>query len=957
MSARESYVWPINVSENRSILFGPFTLIPHQRLLLEGDKPLHLTSRALEILIALVERPGELVSKQELMKLVWPDTTVVEANLTVHVSTLRRTLGDGQGGNRYIVNIPGRGYRFVAPITHEALSPGLAPPEAKAKHNLPTQITRLVGRAAIIEDLVRHRPENRLITLVGTGGIGKTVLALRLAEELVDSYQDGVWFVDLSAITEPRLAATALGSALNLELRSTDPITALIAALVDRKVLFVLDNCEHVIDEIGDLVACILRGTPQVSFLATSREPLNVQGERVHRLLPLDFPAPSKAISAEEALGYPAVQLFVERAMAAISDYELTDVDAPYVAEICRRLEGVPLAIEFAAARVPTFGISGVAERLDDRLRLLKATRRGSPNRHHTIAATLDWSYQLLNQQEQAVLRRLAVFSGGCTLDAAIEIAADSGEKKTETADIVAGLITKSLVNAEIGQGEMRIRLLETIRAYVLEKLAATDELQSVSRRHAVYFRNLMEPASLGPLFAVPDDFDQKYAVEIGNIRAALAWAFDFPNEVGLAVDLAATSVWIWQEMLLLAECRKWTAKALDLLSRGYKEPRRELTLQYGFGFSTMFSEGISDEASAALVRAEEIAAQLGVPSRRLAIVATLVTDRHRREDFRGALLLARQAEVIASELGERAALRIADFALGAALFFLGDYRKALPYLQRAHGTIVVPPTRKGRASYASGNRCLLPHALWLLGSVKESKRAAAETLSNAELEHSPLLVCRALVWSGCNLAIEVGDFTCAERSIGRLKTIAKEYSLSIYYPCAVAFEGELAAKRGDLTRGARLLQEGLDGLRSSRGSTQLYTPFLSKMAEVLMKTGAVDEAHRLADEAVMRIEHSNGLWWLPEALRIRGEIGIAVHGPSDPAAEGIFRGSLELAREQGALSWELRTAISAAALYEAQERRDDARNVLRRAYDQFDNGFDTTDVVRARIMLENLNG
>src|SRR5262245_53870544 len=380
------------VSADHAISFGPFRLVPSQQLLLEDGKPVRLGSRALEILIALAERPNELVRKEDLIARVWPDTFVEEGNLRVHIATLRRALGDGQGGRRYVTNIPGRGYRFVAPISLFADQEVRAslPSTAMPTYDVPAPPTRMLGRDDVVNSLISQLPRRRFITLAGPGGIGKTTVALAVADRSTASYRDGVRFVDLAALTDSLLVPSALGFVLGLAIRSDNPIPGLVAFLRDKKMLLVLDSCEHVIDAAASLAEQVLRGAPGVHILTTSREALRAEGERVQRLGPLGVPAVSAGLTAEEAITYPAIQLFVERATESLDTFELTDADAPVVADVCRRLDGIALAIELAAGRVDAFGVRGLAARLDDRFRLLTHGRRTALPRHQTLSATLD---------------------------------------------------------------------------------------------------------------------------------------------------------------------------------------------------------------------------------------------------------------------------------------------------------------------------------------------------------------------------------------------------------------------------------------------------------------------------------------------------------------------------------------------------------------------------------------
>src|SRR3954451_8971748 len=339
--------------DGHAVSFGPFRLVAAQRLLLEGDKPVRLGSRAFDILAALVERAGEVLGKEELIARAWPQTFVEESNLKIQVSALRRALGDGQAGHRFVVTVPGRGYNFVAPVSRE--EPSRAPlPRSIAPaglHNLPTAVTRMIGREGTVAAIMARLSRQRLVTVVGPGGVGKTTVALAAAERVVPNYEHGVWLIDLAPLGDPRLVPSAVATVLGLEVRTENPLPGLVAGLRDKRMLLLLDNCEHVIDAAASLVAAILSGVPGVNILATSREPLGVAGEHEHRLGPLGSPPASSGLTAAEAAAFPAVQLFVERVNAIVEDFMLTDANAPLVAEICRRLDGLPLAIAFAAPR------------------------------------------------------------------------------------------------------------------------------------------------------------------------------------------------------------------------------------------------------------------------------------------------------------------------------------------------------------------------------------------------------------------------------------------------------------------------------------------------------------------------------------------------------------------------------------------------------------------------------
>jgi predicted ATPase len=381
---------------------------------------------------------------------------------------------------------------------------------------------------------------------------------------------------DLAPFGDPRLVPTALADALGLEIHSEDPLPRLLDVLRDRRSLLVLDNCEHVIDAAAVLAVAVLRSAPKVQILATSREPLRIEGEHVHRLAGLASPPASLSLSAEEALRFPAVQLFGERAAASLEEFELSDANAPIVAYICSKLDGIALAIELAAARVHAFGVRGVAARLDDRFQLLTRGRRTALPRHWTLRATLDWSYDLLPEPERAVLRRVAVFAGGFTEEAASAVAASGGIIASDIVEIVANLVAKSLVMVVLGDVMVRYRLPETIRAYALQKLRESGEYEQVARRHAEYHRDLFEQAK-GEAEARPmAEWLALYRPRIDNLRAALDWAFSPIGDASIGVALTAAAVPLWMRLSLLEECRRRAKQALGALgTRGTPDPAR----------------------------------------------------------------------------------------------------------------------------------------------------------------------------------------------------------------------------------------------------------------------------------------------------------------------------------------------------------------------------------------------
>ncbi len=457
------------------IVFGPFRLFPEQRLLFQGSSPLRLGSRAREIILTLVERAGQVVTKCELMARVWPGVTVEEGTLRVHICALRKALGGGQFDGQYIENVNGLGYRFVGRIEHVtepvALVARTAPPAPIRAHSA-APLTRMIGRDGVVETLSQRLREKRLLTVAGPGGIGKTTVANATMEQLRGDYMDGVRFVDFASISDPQFVPATLAGALGVAPLTMNPLHDAAEHLANHQMLIVLDNCEHVIAAVAQLVETLLAKTTEVHILATSREPLRAQGEWILRLPPLEVPPRSESLTAQEALEYSAMQMFVEHAMASHHAFELIDANAHAAAEICRRLDGLPLAIELAAAHVGLFGIRGLVAHLDDLLDLLTQGRRTALPRQQTLRATLDWSFNLLSEPERVALRRLCVFSESFDLEAARAVVAHDDIGSVEVLDIVSSLTAKSLIVADSDEAGS-FRLFQTTRSYALSSAHA----------------------------------------------------------------------------------------------------------------------------------------------------------------------------------------------------------------------------------------------------------------------------------------------------------------------------------------------------------------------------------------------------------------------------------------------------------------------------------------------------
>jgi len=471
---------------HRKLRFGPFELSIRERMLRRDGRVLSLGGRALDVLTYLADRPGEVIAKQEIIDHVWSDVTVEEGSLRVHVAAIRKALGDGQFGNRYITNIKGRGYSFVGTVAG-----GTENTNAKFSPlgRLPVRPIIMIGREAVVSEVSDKLRNERFVTLLGPGGIGKTTIALGVARAVAKEFAGKVHFVDLESLTDPQNVAAAVATSLGLALKLNDPGLELVDLVRSQKLLIVLDSCEHVIETVALLAEQLYQETEQVHLLATSRELLKVGGEHCCRVLPLNFPPDGSEQTANAVLRYPAVQLLARRVAARAGGFVLTDEEAPFVAEMCRKLDGIPLAIELAAGQVAALGLKNTVARLE----LLKLGHRSAVARHQTLKATLDWSYNLLSDAERIVLRRIAPFVGHFTLEGARYVAGELGIATGEIFDAIAGLVEKSLLATRIDETQARYRLLDTTRAYALEKLEEYAEVEVVLRRHAEYVAGCLE--------------------------------------------------------------------------------------------------------------------------------------------------------------------------------------------------------------------------------------------------------------------------------------------------------------------------------------------------------------------------------------------------------------------------------------------------------------------------------
>jgi predicted ATPase/DNA-binding winged helix-turn-helix (wHTH) protein len=921
-------------------------IVAHRREALVDGAPLRIGDRAFDILRLLVEARGEPVTSDEIRRRVWPGVVVEKDNLKVHISALRRALAD----NRDILKtLPGRGYQLVA-LSDGAKSvevARVAETTVRAPSNIPASVTELIGREEEVRKVVDRVAAKRLVTLTGPGGIGKTRLALEVARLLVPKFADGVWVVDLATVSDPNLVPAAVTATLGLDPASGPASPEQIArALAEKRLLLVLDSCEHVVDGAARCAEALLRRSARLHVLATGREPLGVRGESIHRVPPLALP--DDDISDQSALlGHGSVKLFVSLGMSAAPQLASDPQALAAAAAICRRLDGIPLAIELAAARVATLGLTDLATWLSDRFKLLTGGRRTALPRHQTLRATLDWSYDTLSGPERVAFGCLAVFSGSFSLQAATSVAAGGGIAAAEAVDCIQRLVLKSLVTFDVRSGTAQYRLLETMREYAQEKLDLSGTQREAARHHAQYFLDLFTKARAEWETQAASEWLPTYRNQLGNLRAALDWAFSPDGDTDLGVDLLVASVPLWTQLSLMEECRERVERALAQLGPLADQPtRRNMHLYAALAYSL-------SPSPAALAKALDMAEALDDNACRLQALWGLWTNRMASVVLDEAIALANRFTAHATDPSDRA---IGERMLGFTHHFLGNHAIARGHLERmlderapdAHGSRSVrfqfDPWVTARAT--------LGEVLWILGYPEQAMRAVEIAVADAQVIDHVHSLCNTLR-KACPIAVFNGDMAALDRFTSHLLSLAAKHGFSAWHAQARCYTGLILMERGDSSGGLKILRAVLE---DHPGNSAMRSSYLrAVLAEALGRAGEAELGHEMIDGALAGAEAKREGWCLPELLRIKGDLFLATSGRNVAAAEQHLSRSLDLARQQDALSWELRAATSLALLRRDQGRSAEARTLLSAVLARFTEGFGTADIRRAQALLSAL--
>jgi predicted ATPase/DNA-binding winged helix-turn-helix (wHTH) protein len=937
-----------------AISFGPFRLYPTQRLLKKREDPVKLGARAFDILLVLVERAGEVIAHKDLIARVWPNVIVQEISLRVHIASLRKALG-GQSSDHYITNVSGRGYCFSAPVWHERTTADIKSPLDTSIHHLPQRLAHIRGRDDTVRLISEKLVTERFVTIVGHGGMGKTTVALSVAHALLNEFDGAVCFADLGTISDSRLLASTVTSSFGLPVQSEDPIPALVAHIGGKPTLLVLDGSEHLIAEVAAMAQRLFEEAPSLHILATSRETLRAHGEHVYRLSPLDSPPDREDITADEALAFPAVQVFLERVAAGGTPVSLTDEDAPIVGSICRKLGGVALAIELTAGRVEAYGIRRVAELLDSQFALLWPGSRTAPPRHQTLNAALDWSYKLLSDLERLMLQRLSVFVGGFTLDVAQKVVGTPDLEEAEVYDAIAELIAKSLVSADMSGPVPRYRLLDTTRTYASAKLNDTGESELLRRRHALCYRDLLQGA------ADRETLDQGQtdtaATDVDNVRASLNWAFGPSGDPSVGVDLAAYSASLWYGKALLTEYRHWANVAATAETDG-PPTQKQLAMQMALASTALFTGGGSDRvfAATALDLAIDLNDIRGEVSAYLALWGYALRASHYLE----ALDFAGKCFDTAGKIDDPGLKAMAEWMLGATKHRLGRHPEARLHLQRSLYTDT-ETSRNAQLRQVGYDRrtdtlAVMSNLLWLQGLPKQAERMAARAIETATSLGFPVPISVARTWTCLNKYLSGIDIDAIEDDALELAEHGRAHSAGGYQGIGICILGLCQARRGQyddarmlVDEGLKLLADGQYGIFNSTFRTELILAAIeAERYEDASGWMAALDAEALAED--LGFEH----WWTPEILRAKGALALRVD--KDAAkAESLFQQSIALAQKQGALAWELRATLVLSELWASQGRGKDALAPLSAICDRFTEGVEMADLSKAQQLLGGL--
>ncbi len=906
------------------LAFASFRLLRDHKILLENDVPVRIGSRALDLLIALV------VGKNELMASAWPESVVEENNLRVHISALRKLLGDGERGARFIINVPGRGYSFVSPVTRMQADAGdVPPPAAKPASALPIALTRVIGRETVVDAIVAQLGTHRLVTLYGAGGIGKTTVSLAVVDRLLGA-GTRVCFVDLAETADSQQAVIAISTALSGPSPLDDPLSVLAAFLQQARLVLILDNCEHLIGAVAQIVERLLHCAPELRILATSRERLLAEGEQGMHLPPLPCPDAAEPQSPENALRYPAVELFVERARAAHDAFVLTEQNVATVSALCRRLDGIPLALELVAARTSVADLNVLLQSIDqDLLGTSGGSRTG--RRHQSLNATLDWSYRLLSVSKQVILRRLAVFCGLFSAAAAQAVVSDAELDKDEVSEGLIGLLQRSLLVADTTGAEIRYRLLNVTRAFAATRLGESGEADVLARRHAQYHCAVME-GELGKWNTLSKSaWLANLKVEISDLRAALDWCFGAGGDLACGARLFIASLPL-APSLSPRSLEDRALRTLEVIGASANpDPVDELRVHTAMVCGLVQSDITSERGREQLEAAVRLARLTGNAKLMTEVLSGHAVIALEWAEYPLAVQRFEAFEDIAKRADDAFAVLIAD-RLGAQVFhWAGDQKKARLRAERVlrHPSAPIPLVYgQSPVDRRVSMRIILSRVAWLEGRADEARDIATEALDIAASSDAVGLS-QVLGFAACPIALWRGDAAAARDLVTTLLEHARRHGHLRWY---------LLAQR---------YQHCLDGTPPLFDAGALISPLEQDLLGTL-------SMYWVDDRSIDRAQAGAAGWCTAELLRVAGERQLLLgHAGAATMADMRFRTALEYARGSAALAWELRILTSLARLRAQEGDGAAAVALLEPVCSRFTQGTTTLDYRNAVSLLE----
>jgi predicted ATPase/class 3 adenylate cyclase len=830
--------------------------------------------------------------------------------------------------------------------------------------DLPLEPSAFVGREAELEQIEGYLQDDavRLLTLLGPGGIGKTRLALRAAADLSDLFDDGVSFVDLQAARGTASVLVAIARSVGLADSSEgSQLEELVSRLEDRRQLMVLDNFEQV-TAAAPTVARLLDDCPGLKLLVTSREALHVRGEHRFPVPPLTLPeAAARQRSGDQLMRYEAVQLFVERAQAIRPDFRLTDENASAVADICLRLDGLPLAIELATARIGLFSPEALRERLGSRLTLLRGGARDLPERQQTLRATIDWSYQLLDPGEQRLFELLSAFAG--SRYEAVETVAGSLDGRLAGVDALDGLsslVDKSLIRqADPGDGEPRFVMLETIREYATERLDELPDFRAAARRaHAVYFADLIkrqtdELTGEGRAAALA-----MMAAEAENLR--LCWSYWVDERDLDRLNSLVDGLWA------LYDGRGWYRATIELasdllavLESTSPTPERaaiEVTLRMSQARALMAMEGYTSAVEAEYARALELIQGEGDRPQLFPVLRSLGAFYTYRAEFEKAAQIGREIQALADRQNDPSMRVDGDLVVGASVGFLGDLHAGNEQLDAAIASFEAHGYRASRFRLGSDPRvpCLTTSAffLWLLGYPDRSLTRVDRALALASTLGHPTTRAYALFHSGFLHLWRQEPELVRSRALGVLE-VADDHDLQIWKAIGTFLLGAASTALGDIEEGLAEIRDGIDLYQDMKTPPVFWPMLLCVRATACARARLTDEALASIDEALGLVGENSGMPLLPELYLVKGDLLTAADRSTHDGPEPWYRRALDSARALDARMSQLRAAIRLCRLPQDPADAQECRRLLASVYATFTEGFTTADLAEARDLLE----